>query len=255
MSRFNPPANWPLPKNFTPGPDWRPDPAWGPAPVGWQLWVEEPKKRSWFARHKILTGIAALVLVIGFVNAVSGGDDTEVAEPVLVDAPVGAAQADPAAAQQQAAPAEAPKKEEPKKEEPKKKEDPITPVGSPAKDGDFEFTVTKSSCGKTQVGDEYLNKKAQGQFCEVAITVKNVGKQPEYFSSGMANLIDGSGTQFAVDDEAMIYSQKSNTIFEQINPGNKLTGTLVFDVPADVKPAHIQLKGSLFSSGVNLALN
>lgn len=249
MSRFNPPANWPLPKNFTPGPDWRPDPAWGPAPVGWQLWVEEPKKKSWFARHKFLTAVAALVLVIGFFSAVSGGDDTTAADPALAEAPVEAAQADPAAAQQQAPKAEAPKKEE----APKK--DAVVPLGTPATNGDFEFTVTKSSCGKAKVGDQYLNKEAQGQFCEVAVTVKNVGKQPAYFSSGMANLIDGTGTQFAVDDEAMIYAQKSNTIFEQINPGNKLTGTLVFDIPKETKPDHIQLKGSMFSSGVNIALN
>lgn len=247
MSRFNPPANWPLPKNFTPGPDWRPDPAWGPAPVGWQLWVEEPKKRSWFARHKILTGIAALVLMVGFVNAVSGGDDKQVADPALVDAPVGAAQADPAAAQQ-AAPAEAPKKEAPK-------EDPVVPVGTAAKDGDFEFTVTKSSCGKTELGDQYLNKQAQGQFCEVGVTVKNVGKKPGTFGYSDATVFDATGQQFAADTDAMFYDPKNSVFYEQINPGNKLTGTLVFDVPAETKPAHIQLKGSMFSSGVNLALS
>lgn len=247
MSRFNPPANWPVPKNFTPGPDWRPDPAWGPAPMGWQLWVHEAPKKSWFARHKILTGLGGLILVIAMFNGLNGGSH-ESADPALADAPVEAAQ--PAAAQPDAAQPVAPKKEAPKKEEPK-----ITPVGAAVTDGDFEFVVSKSSCGKTQIGSEYSNKQAQGQFCEVKIEAKNVGKQPVSFNYSDANLFNASGQQFAADSEAMIYDSQNTVWFEQVNPGNKLQGTLVFDVPAEVTPTHINLKGSLFSSGADLALS
>ncbi len=110
--RYNSPPNWPPPPaGWTPPPGWLPDPSWGPAPQGWQLWVEdpvgvstdipepssgipesnlssagpvagEPKAKSWFARHKILTGVGALVVLVAFIAALNGGGDEDPASSV-----------------------------------------------------------------------------------------------------------------------------------------------------------------------------
>ncbi|WP_446220022.1 DUF4352 domain-containing protein [Micromonospora sp. IBHARD004] len=42
--------------------------------------------------------------------------------------------------------------------------------------GDFEFTVNSVRCGISQVGSSYFNHKAQGTFCRVSVTAKNVTK-------------------------------------------------------------------------------
>lgn len=54
-------------------------------------------------------------------------------------------------------------------------------VGDKVRGGDFEFTVKSVKCGITQVGNEFLNKKAQGAFCKVSVTVKNVTKKAHTF--------------------------------------------------------------------------
>jgi hypothetical protein len=42
------------------------------------------------------------------------------------------------------------------------------------------------------------------------------------------------------------YLDDSNTFLEEINPGNKLTGTIVFDVPKKTKPSKVLLKSGVF---------
>lgn len=79
--RFNPPANWPPPPaGWTPPAGWRPDPAWGPAPAGHRLWVDD---RGWFVRHKIISAVAALLL-IGGVGGAFGSGGTGNAAPAAV---------------------------------------------------------------------------------------------------------------------------------------------------------------------------
>ncbi len=47
----------------------------------------------------------------------------------------------------------------------------------------------------------------------------------------------------------------SKSFYEPINPGNSLTGTVVFDVPVDAVPASLELHDSAFSGGVTVALS
>jgi hypothetical protein len=74
--RYNPPPNWPPPPSpdWQPSAGWRPDPAWGPPPEGWQLWTDDDAKKNWFLRHKILTGLGALILLFVAIAGVSGGE-------------------------------------------------------------------------------------------------------------------------------------------------------------------------------------
>jgi hypothetical protein len=88
--RFNPPPNWPTPpEGWRPEPGWQPDPSWGPAPEGWQLWVGDGssassyglppaarKRKNWFLRHKILTGLGALLAVIVGASSAGGGSNS-----------------------------------------------------------------------------------------------------------------------------------------------------------------------------------
>lgn len=45
--QFNPPPNWPVPRDgWTPPSGWEPDPQWGPAPIGWPLWVPDARSQE-----------------------------------------------------------------------------------------------------------------------------------------------------------------------------------------------------------------
>jgi hypothetical protein len=128
-------------------------------------------------------------------------------------------------------------------------------MNTPISDGAFEFTVTGVKCALEKVGTGQLSQPAQGQYCLVDVSVKNVGKSPEVFSDIAQTAYDASGNQYSADSGAAIYANKEYATFvAQINPGNAVTGKLVFDVPTGTRLESIVLHESLFSAGVKIPL-
>jgi len=128
-------------------------------------------------------------------------------------------------------------------------------MGKAAKDGKFEFTVTKMKCGVPSVGPADFGQKAQGEFCLINVTIKNVGTSAEVFVDSSQQALDGTGNTYSVDSGAAIYANEdSSTFLEQINPGNTVKGALVFDVPKGTKLASVILHESMFSAGIKVPL-
>jgi len=88
----------------------------------------------------------------------------------------------------------------------------------------------------------------------VTVNVTNVGDQPQSFIGGNAKLFDSAGREFSASTEAAIYLQDSNSLYEEINPGNTVTGTLVFDIPSAIALDRLELHDSMFSGGVTVKL-
>jgi hypothetical protein len=126
--------------------------------------------------------------------------------------------------------------------------------GKPAKDGKFEFTVTGMKCGTKEVGGEF-GVKAQGEFCLVDVTVRNVATTAELFDSNSQKAYDAKGTEYSVDGGAEVYVNDQNqTFLENINPGNKVNGKLVYDVPAGTELTSIVVHESMFTAGIRIPL-
>ncbi|NMN97820.1 DUF4352 domain-containing protein [Antrihabitans stalactiti] len=174
-------------------------------------------KKNWFARHKVLTVLAFLLLIIVIAVASGGG------EKAGDDSGPGA-QAKPKPG-----------------------------IGVPVRDGKFEFVVQSVEAGVASVGASYATESAQGQFVLVKLSVRNVGDREQSFSMSAQKLLDGGGRQYSVDDMATITLDKG-TVYEQINPGNSVDATIVFDVPAGTIPSQIELHDSVFSGGTTVAL-
>lgn len=201
--------------------------------------------RSWFARHKVLTTLGALVVLVVVVGMATGGGSDESDAPEAAP-PVAEAPADGAA--EQPAPAEEPAAE-PAVEAPA-----AAGLGTPVRDGKFEFTVTSVEPGVARVGNDLIGKEAQGQYVLVHLTVANIGTEAQYFSDGAQKAFDAQGREFSADSSAGVYLEGNDTLLNQINPGNTVTGTVVFDVPADAALTLLELHDSLFSGGVEVAL-
>ncbi|WP_406045108.1 DUF4352 domain-containing protein [Micromonospora sp. NBC_00898] len=128
-------------------------------------------------------------------------------------------------------------------------------IGQAARDGKFEFTVKSSKCGVAKVGTSMLGDKAQGQFCLITINVKNIGKEPQTLDGSSQKAYTANGTEYSSDTEAGLYANKEqSTFFEEINPGNQVTGVFVFDIPKNVKLTKLELHDSAFSGGVTVSL-
>ncbi|WP_433383766.1 DUF4352 domain-containing protein [Actinoplanes sp. CA-142083] len=129
-------------------------------------------------------------------------------------------------------------------------------MNAPIADGTFEFTVTGMKCGVAEVGDDVLNQQAQGQYCLIDVSVKNVGKSAAMFTDISQTAFDAGGNQYSADSGAGVYANKdSSTFLQQINPGNTVKGRLVFDVPPAAKLTSIVLHESMFSAGVKIPLS
>lgn len=211
---------------------------------------EPPKQRSWFARHKILTAILVLVVLAVAGTALGGGEGEAPPSGTASQAPAEEA-AEPAA--DDAAPAEDAPAEEPDEPAAEPAED-AAGIGDAVRDGKFEFTVTEVETGISEVGDEFLSEQAQGQFVLVHMTVSNIGDQAQMLSGSNQTLIDDQGREHSANGSAAIYLEGSETFLNDINPGNSVEGTVIFDIPADAQPAAVELHDSMFSGGVTVSL-
>ena len=104
-------------------------------------------------------------------------------------------------------------------------------IGTPVRDGKFEFVVQSVAPGVQTLGNQYINTTAQGEFILVTVKVTNTSDQPQTFSGSNCKAFDNAGRQLAPSTTAAIYLPDSNSLYTPINPGNSVVGTLVFDVP------------------------
>lgn len=221
----------------------------GPGPVVGPPVPAPPSPRSWFARHKVLTALGVLVALVVVGSLVNGGGDE-----------VGDAAPPPAAASTAAStdPVAQPSEDQPASEgattpEPSASQ-PSAVVGTPVRDGKFEFTVTGVETGVERVGNDVLGQEAQGQYVLLHLTVTNIGTEAQYFDGSSQKLLDAAGRTFSADSSAAIYLDESNSFLNQINPGNGVEGIVVFDVPTDAVLVSAELHDSAFSGGVIVAL-
>lgn len=201
-------------------------PQWGAPPV--------PHKKSHPIRNTILALVAVVVVIMVVSAALNNGSSTNStasggSSPAASQAAGSAASGKPAAKK--------------------------AGIGTPVRDGKFQFTVIKVKPGVTKVGDEYLNATAQGQFVLVTVKVENIGDEAQLFDGSSQKLFDSKGRKFDADSSAAIYlGDQSKSFLNDINPGNAVTGVVVFDVPKGVQLAKLELHDSPFSGGADVAL-
>jgi hypothetical protein len=124
-------------------------------------------------------------------------------------------------------------------------------VGDPVDDGGFRFVVDGVDCGRDRVGGEFFRERAQGQFCLLSVSVENIGDEAGSLFADNQYLIDGRGGRHSADGSATFaLDPEGDTWFEEINPGNTVTGEIVFDVPEDRRMLQAELHDSAFSGGV-----
>ncbi|MFF4772635.1 DUF4352 domain-containing protein [Microtetraspora fusca] len=93
-------------------------------------------------------------------------------------------------------------------------------------------------------------------FGFVKVLVKNTGDGPAQFDGMDSGLLDADAKQYNVDSSATISQNLENGagIYDKINPGQKVTRTLVFDLPEKTTPRVIAMFGSEGSNGAFMYL-
>lgn len=202
-------------------------------------------KRSWFARHKILTGLGVAVVVIGVIGAINGGGSD--------GAGAGSAASAPPAAPAEEAQAGDPAPAQP--ESPAEPEAPSAGIGDTVTSGKLDVTVLSLEEVGATVGGQYLQETAQGRYVRIEARVANSGTDPKLFTINAFTILDEEGRKFNADSMATITADpEANTWVTEINPGNSVQGGVLFDLPEGAVPVTLEVSGGVFSGAEQISL-
>ena len=129
-------------------------------------------------------------------------------------------------------------------------------IGTAVRDGRFEFVVHSVQCGVGQLGPDNAEQRAEGQFCLVSLTVKNIGDQPHTMTDRAQKGYGTNGSRYGTNSTAGLYANDTNSQvwLKAIHPGAEVTGTIVYDLPRGVELSELELHDSLTSGGVTIDL-
>ncbi|WP_309231291.1 DUF4352 domain-containing protein [Nocardia sp. SYP-A9097] len=129
----------------------------------------------------------------------------------------------------------------------------VSPVGSEVRDGKFAFVVTAVDPPVASVGDnDIMRKTAQGEFVLVHVDITNTGDKAQTYFGENQKVIDDQGRQYSNDTSAEMAINAD--LMAEINPGNKVSVIIPFDVPKGTVPVSIEFHDSMFSGGARVAL-
>lgn len=204
------------------------------------------KEKSWFARHKFLTALLAVV-GIGVAAAALGGGGGDGADNAATSETTQSTENDSESADDGAEASEA----SPAEEEAEAPDSGIA-VGTAADVGDLSFTVASVEANITSSPGTLIDEPS-GQYVLLKVTVANNGDKAETVSGSDAKLIDDQGREHELSNQTMW--MENGLFFEEINPGNSIEGELLYDIPADAVPTTLNVTSGIFSSPVTFALN
>ena len=190
-------------------------------------------QRSFFGKHKIITGILVLLVLGGIGSALGDKDKAPATAPVTSSA---------------SAPAPAPAPEKPKPVE----------LSKEGVSSDVKIAVT-GFASKDSIGDNQFSiAKAQGIFRVVFVSLTNNQKDAITIDSNSFKLIDDQDREFSYSSEAQmammssINNKQENFFLKKINPGMTITGQIAYDVPKDAKGFKLKASGGITGKPIML---
>lgn len=197
---------------------------------------KKDKGGNWFGKHKVLTVVGGLVVLIIIGAAIGGSNNKNTSTNSST------ASNTSASTKSTATTASTPT------------------LNQQANDGKFGFTITSFQCNVSQIeqpdNTDYV-VTAGAPYCEMNLSVKDVSTVAQTFDSDSQYVYGSGGNQYSVDDTATIAANdsSSNCMEEPtVNPGVTITCTLAFDVPGGVTPSYAMLHDSSLSNGVKVSL-
>lgn len=128
-------------------------------------------------------------------------------------------------------------------------------LGMRVRDGQFEFTVNKIDCQATHLGNGVLGATAKGKYCQVNITITNVGSNAQLLVSGCQDAYGTGSAKYTDDPVGELYANNNNDpLMGTLNPGSTVTGNLVYDIPTDAVITKLKLHDSPLSVGAWVAI-
>jgi Domain of unknown function (DUF4352) len=187
----------------------------GPAPPPPYAYPPPRRKRRWYRKKRYLLPLAVLAVLL--FSAARPDDPNDPADPGTV--PGGEASG----------------------------------VGAPVRDGQLEFVLRSWRCGLDRIGQPPRVLRPQGQYCVGRVDVRNIGTEPRTLYEPVQKLFDTKEREYHADFRARFVID-NQTLWEEVNLGNTVRGTMAFDVAEDATPERLEFHDGLLSGGATLRL-
>jgi uncharacterized protein DUF4352 len=126
-------------------------------------------------------------------------------------------------------------------------------LGTPVRDGNLQFVVSSVRCGVAQVGSGLVTRTADGQYCLADVRATNVKNDARTLYEPFQKLVDSAGHKHSADVTMRVVF-RDQTIWDKIQPGEQVRGTMVFDIPKDVTATALELHDGIASGGVTVRI-
>ena len=124
-------------------------------------------------------------------------------------------------------------------------------LGMPVRDGNIQFVVSSVRCGVPEVGSGLVKRTASGQFCLADVRATNVKRDARTLYEPFQKLVDSAGRKHSADITMRVVF-RDQTIWDKIQPGEQVRGTMVFDIPKNVSATALELHDGIASGGVTV---
>ena len=102
-----------------------------------------------------------------------------------------------------------------------------------------------------EVGSGLVKRTASGQFCLADVRATNVKRDARTLYEPFQKLVDSAGRKHSADITMRVVF-RDQTIWDKIQPGEQVRGTMVFDIPKNVSATALELHDGIASGGVTV---
>lgn len=134
----------------------------------------------------------------------------------------------------------------------------VAKVANPGLDNNLEFTAKELNCGKDAVSidSDVSYGPPNGEYCALSVTVRNTSNDIHSLSVSDQYLLSDNDTYSGKPVVTGIINKwrDESDLLNKIQPGDSVSGVIVFDVPQKVNILGVRLHESENSSGVHIKL-
>ncbi len=117
------------------------------------------------------------------------------------------------------------------------------------------YRITKAETF-TEMGSSLIKKETNGKFVKVYLDVLNDAKETKQIFTPRFKIVDGQGRNYDRLSDDMMYISDAIEFGEQLQPGLKVSGAIVFEMPKDSVNLQLIITGDwLSTSSIKINLN
>jgi hypothetical protein len=112
---------------------------------------------------------------------------------------------------------------------------------------DLRYKIVKVE-SFTEMGSSMMSKETTGKFVKVYLEITNMGKETQTLFTPRFKVVDNQDRKYDRLSDDMMYISDYISFGEQLQPGLKKEGAIVFELPMDSTDLSLEIRGNWVSA-------